>query len=460
MKFLSEIKKLRANPDSNLLEHMEYSILKIPTKTKTGISYQFFAFKQDSDSLIGEGGYGSVYKAFPIDAKTGKLQEKAYAVKKIAQKHYEASEFNLFKRYYKVYPPAFTDSDVYIVSELFPGVDLFDRDSNLHPSLTTLSFQQTLKLIVELCIALNLFHHDTYSTGDAISHSDIKGQNIRVYFDPLTGRIYANIFDFGMAKEIEDNPDHLIAHGSGTPLYFPPELIKLSRGIKSDIYAFVPIIISLLGGMPFEDKFPHLKKMDFAALAAAPYTYTNMLLKYEAEIKAFKLPLRNIIITFLDRMQAEYSKRPSSDEMLKFFIVLSNCYRLITSLADKYLLDDVKREGLESQLYTHKALLILLCTGLWNSLLVQSKHRIINQEFLDDPTFCKELIGIFSYNSGKLSALEFEYTKGLTMKRSELSFLSPSSSERTPERTVFFATPKSSIKSPYSTEEDSSKYQP
>src|SRR5581483_10313170 len=88
-------------------------------------------------------------------------------------------------------------------------------------------------------------------------HCDLKPENVFVVPHGTEGELDVRLFDFGLARRLDDVPadaderDDAI-HGAGTPEYMSPEQCARQRALdpRSDIYALGVILYEMLAGAP------------------------------------------------------------------------------------------------------------------------------------------------------------------------------------------------------------------
>lgn len=222
------------------------------------------------DSPLGEGGMGTVYRAF--DTKLNR----PVAVKFLSDSVADAPTRRRFQREAQMasslnHPHIVTVFDVgesggrqYIVTELVDGGTLKDW-----VAAESRSWRQIIGLLTDVADGLSAAH-------DAgILHRDVKPANILVAKNG-----YAKLVDFGLAKHSEQHDSlttHTLTAGPtmpgeivGTASYMSPEqAVGKPLDVRSDIFSFGVVLYELLAGRrPFSaDSIPALL---YKILHAAP----------------------------------------------------------------------------------------------------------------------------------------------------------------------------------------------
>lgn len=216
------------------------------------------------------------------------------------------------------------EREPYILARFQPTLSLFKINNDEHAWITKyipgkplnanncadLDFYQSLQLVTQAVIALNLHHRK------GVMHGDVKSLNILAIINNAKQTDVAFV-DYGFSVQIPfqdesnnskqeniqikkiryDVSDDLIDfHEVPNPRHFPLEVVKGKWGLKTDIYMMAKVI------------------KDFLVTKPWPKTVPNVEVFYNK---------------FIMRMRSQnYHDRPNSDEVVKFFNTLMLFYKM------------------------------------------------------------------------------------------------------------------------------------
>lgn len=282
----------------------------IVTDPETNVQYEI-----DTAQKLGVGNYGSVFAA----RRLVPVSDVPLAVKVIPKAQKTLSEIQaeakLLQKPFKHVACFSSEKYHFLFMERVPGQDLIDILYSKEGQ--TLSFASRVRLLRHLVEDLVNGIHSPRSRGAARVHGDVKPENAVADIDYVTGEVKdARFVDFGGSFELDDKQlDKLIAPPSNvgyTPGYVSPEAINDRKmGFRSDNRSF-GFIVLMVFGVQFD-----IKDEDFNL----PYKYEGLF----DTIPGFPEKLREVITAFIQRMgNDEYSRRPTDEEILRFFVLLDN----------------------------------------------------------------------------------------------------------------------------------------
>ncbi|KAK2427180.1 putative serine/threonine-protein kinase PIX13 [Trifolium repens] len=225
------------------LKEFSYENLKVATKN----------FK--SDALLGEGGFGKVYKGWlnsetltPTKAGSGMI----VAIKKLKSDSVQGvqewqAEINFLGRIshpnlVKLLGYCTDGVDFLLVYEFMSRGSLESHLFKRHPNIETLSWNTRLKIAIDAARGLTFLH----SSEKQIIYRDFKASNIL-----LDVNYNAKISDFGLAKFGPSGENsHVTTRVMGTFGYAAPEYIATGHlYVKSDVYGFGVVLLEMLTGL-------------------------------------------------------------------------------------------------------------------------------------------------------------------------------------------------------------------
>lgn len=194
--------------------------------------------------IVGDGGFGTVYKATLPNAKT-------VAVKKLNQaktqghREFLAEMETLGKVKHRNLVPLLGycsyGEDKVLVYEYMVNGSLDHWLRNRTGTLDVLDWSKRLKIAVGAARGLAFLHH---GFTPHIIHRDIKPSNILLNED-----FEAKVADFGLARLISACETHVSTDIAGTFGYIPPEYGQTWQSTtKGDVYSFGVILLELLTG--------------------------------------------------------------------------------------------------------------------------------------------------------------------------------------------------------------------
>jgi tetratricopeptide (TPR) repeat protein/predicted Ser/Thr protein kinase len=197
-------------------------------------------------STLGEGGMGAVYKA--RDREVDRVVAVKVIRPELANQPEILSRFKqelilsrqvTHKNVVRIFDLGEAEGIKFITMEFVEGRDLraLLRDS------TPLSLEQKVKIVIQVCRALEAAH------AEGVVHRDLKPQNILI---ENTGRVV--VMDFGIAHSMQEAGATSTGMLLGTPLYMSPEQAKGEKvDPRSDIYTLGIVFYEVLTGkVPFE----------------------------------------------------------------------------------------------------------------------------------------------------------------------------------------------------------------
>ncbi|GLU09627.1 hypothetical protein SLE2022_264760 [Rubroshorea leprosula] len=198
-----------------------------------------------SSLLIGEGGFGTVYKA---QLESGQL----VAIKRAKKEHFEnlqtefSSEVELLakidhRNLVKLLGYIDQGDERLIITEYVPNGTLREHLDGQRGRI--LDFNQRLEIAIDVAHGLTYLH--IYAEKQII-HRDVKSSNIL-----LTDSMRAKVADFGFARlgPVDAERTHISTKVKGTVGYLDPEYMKTYQLTpKSDVYSFGILLIEILTG--------------------------------------------------------------------------------------------------------------------------------------------------------------------------------------------------------------------
>jgi serine/threonine-protein kinase len=205
------------------------------------------------ETLLGEGGMGSVYRARNTQI------DRVVAIKTLRPEL--AGNADIVERFLREaraantvgHPNVVDIIDLghdehgapFIVQEYLEGEDL---DQYLERLARPLSVQETLDLLMPIIEALEAAH------GKGVVHRDLKPDN--VFLLRARGMVVPKLLDFGISRMDGPKNQRLTVDGAimGTPAYMPPEQIRNAKSAdaSADVWAMGVMLFRVMSGrLPF-----------------------------------------------------------------------------------------------------------------------------------------------------------------------------------------------------------------
>lgn len=201
---------------------------------------------------IGEGGFGTVYKAQLQDGQVVAMKRAKKELINTLQAEF-SSEVELLakiehRNLVKLLGYVDKGHERIIITEHVPNGTLREHLDGQHGKI--LDFSQRLEISIDVSHALTYLH--LYAEKQII-HRDIKSSNIL-----LTESFRAKVADFGFARlgSTEGDETHIVTKVKGTVGYLDPEYLRTYQLTpKSDVFSFGILMIEILTGRrPVESK--------------------------------------------------------------------------------------------------------------------------------------------------------------------------------------------------------------
>lgn len=210
------------------------------------------------DSLIGEGGMGSVLRSFD------EMLQRDVAIKILAPQFVRRPNFR--ERFLQeartaarlrhpgivqVFDFGQSPSQLYIVMEFIPGDNLHELLKTLRNRGQQMILTEAIELVRQVSLAIDYAHRN------GVLHRDIKPSNIMLREEPGDSLPYQPILtDLGLAKLAEGGVITTVGTSMGTPAYMSPEqTLGDTTSPSSDVYSIGILLFELTTGqLPFPAK--------------------------------------------------------------------------------------------------------------------------------------------------------------------------------------------------------------
>lgn len=251
-------------------------------------------------NLIGRGGMGCIYKVhdniLSEDLALKTLLPQFVQDKLVVERFF--NEARIARRLthaniVRVHDIGSAEEVVYISMEFLQGKSLRAILEGLPPG-QRLPIKQTLRVIDELCAALEYAHQYTI-------HRDIKPENVMIGLDGTV-----KLMDFGISKLMDNTRLTGASVVMGTPFYMSPEQIRNSRDVdaRSDIYSVGVLLYEILTGnvptgvpRPASQIMKDVPQALDAIIARCVDPEPNNRFQCAADLRAALRPIRELVET-------------------------------------------------------------------------------------------------------------------------------------------------------------------
>ncbi|KAF8031312.1 hypothetical protein BT93_D0493 [Corymbia citriodora subsp. variegata] len=199
-----------------------------------------------SESLIGSGGFGEVYKARLKDGQVVAIKKLAHVTGQ-GDREFVAEMETIGKIKHRNLVPLLgycrIGEERLLVYEYMKWGSLESVIHNRPKGMASnLDWETRKKIAIDSARGLAFLHH---SCNPHIIHRDMKSSNVL-----LDENFVARVSDFGMARLVNALDTHLsVSTLAGTPGYVPPEYYQSFKcTTKGDVYSYGVILLELLSG--------------------------------------------------------------------------------------------------------------------------------------------------------------------------------------------------------------------
>lgn len=320
----------------------------VPVPRDKGDGERYYAV--DLTSPVGNGTMADVVRAYPIIDKTDINTKKPCIAKIWRVSGYDVSQIdleNIKQEVIRIHQSGYETALAYFerpgepkrlvtFMPYFEGEELhksFSERLKRKIDFSKLNFLERTEVAFQIALELNNFHSDKRGHGK-FAVLDLKAENI--VFNSTKRKNKSEQFDvhfvdFGGAIDTSAQNDSRL-----TPSYTPdnsaPEILTSSQpesiySTSADIFSLTEIMLSVFGAYDScTDRSAALKNGRIPT--TIPFNFEGIF-EGSAKPPGYSHAIEEWIRRFLNRMQSfDHTKRPDSDEVLRFFSALRNYARI------------------------------------------------------------------------------------------------------------------------------------
>ncbi|KAJ4752496.1 Proline-rich receptor-like protein kinase PERK4 [Rhynchospora pubera] len=228
-----------SNPSSSLTSLSSFS------PSQTTFTYEELSAATDKFStanLLGEGGYGYVYKGKLSDGREVAIKmlkgDKSWAAENELQAEAAVISRVHHRHLVSLVGLSVGQEKVMLVFEFVPNKTL---QFHLHECNNIMDWPTRLKVALGSAKGLAYLHEECHPR---IVHRDVKSSNILLDYS-----FESKVGDFGLAKYISDDNTHVSTRVMGTVGYLAPEYAMTGQLTdKSDVFSFGVMLLELISG--------------------------------------------------------------------------------------------------------------------------------------------------------------------------------------------------------------------
>ncbi|KAL5726698.1 non-specific serine/threonine protein kinase [Ranunculus cassubicifolius] len=219
---------------------------------------QFFSFSEigaatcnfDPSLIIGDGGYGTVYKGFLRNTDVAIKLLDSTSVQGCSEFQQEVDVLSRMRHPNLVTLIGTCPEARSLVYEYVPNGNLQDRLS-CKDNTSPLSWKTRICIAVDICSALIFLH---LNKPHGIVHGDLKPANVL-----LDANLISKLGDFGISRSMTGDETSTSSgimcyrtnNPKGTPVYIDPDFLSTGELTPmSDVYSFGIVLLQLLTGRP------------------------------------------------------------------------------------------------------------------------------------------------------------------------------------------------------------------